>query len=152
MNINIMGFNISQTWDEFSGIEIFNNPMITGVIIVVLILIIMYCVFYDAFKQANKNDGAPSFWRLMLRAGFYTTLVVMSFVAVHYKQTNDTFEKSKRSNLLSNVVDQASNPQIIEGTVGRGERAKVTDTAELEELFKDDEIITGEKLVVLQNS
>lgn len=140
----IMGFNLAKFWDDFTSTDgigaIFNNPIITAVIIVILIMIIVYCVFYDAY---HTTTDAPSFWRLMLRTGFYTSLVVVSFVSLYYKQTSDNFEKSKKSESLSDVVDQAITPQIMQGTVGTGE---------YDELFPDDEIITGEKLVVLNSA
>jgi len=118
---------------------LFNNPIYTSLLIVLVIMIVMYTVLSESYNEAIEEaelDDSPSFWRLMFRSGIYLLVAVFAIVFLHYKYVLDEFDKKHEEKVLKQTVQSVN-------VSGKGEDS-------LEGIFDDKPaLMTSDNIVIV---
>lgn len=108
-----MGLNIDSALHDIANStalnSIFNNPIYTAIIIVLIMLLIIFIMFRSEFDENSDY----SFWVLLFRSGIYLLLPIITIIFIHYKNIEREFEQKYDNKALSKTIDAA--------VVGEGE-------------------------------
>lgn len=106
--------------------SVVNNPIYSALIITLLILVIIYFMYRDAY-----DDSEGSFWTTFIRSGIYILLVNLAMVYLHYNNQEREYEKRSQERVVTQLVEgttkttgagmPANETVIMPRTVGRGE-------------------------------
>lgn len=93
--------------------SIINNPIYSAVVITLIIMIIIYFMYRDAYEDDEDN----SFWTVFLRSGIYILLANLGIVYLHYNSLDREYEQKHSIKLMDKAVSGTTN----NGIAGAGE-------------------------------
>jgi len=95
---------------------IFNNPIYTAILIVLVMMLIIYFMF-----RTEVDESDQSFWNLLFRSGIYISLPVMGITFLHYKNLERDYESRITNKALNSAVESTLGQSIQGYTIGSAE-------------------------------